>query len=103
VPAGSDLGLGCSNPQSIARPQAQASAFWISAAALGFDAFLAARHVGAAGSVIGVDLTPEMARRARANATNAGVEGVAFRLGEIERLPGETGSVPRLRSRRCRP
>ncbi|MCX6072429.1 MAG: methyltransferase domain-containing protein, partial [Chloroflexi bacterium] len=39
------------------------------------------------GKVIGVDMTPDMLARARANAEKAGVSNVEFRLGEIEHLP----------------
>jgi len=43
--------------------------------------------VGAAGRVIGVDMTPEMVEKARRNAATAGVANAVFRLGEIEHLP----------------
>ena len=55
----------------------------------GNDAFIAAKSVGPAGRVIGVDMTPEMISRARANAARVGAENVEFRLGEIEALPIE--------------
>jgi SAM-dependent methyltransferase len=53
----------------------------------GFDSFLAARQVGPTGRVIGVDMTPDMVSRARANAAALGSSNVEFRLGEIETLP----------------
>ena len=59
----------------------------------GLDCFLAARQVGQAGRVIGVDMTPDMLRQARANAAQAGLENVEFRLGEIEHLPVADNSV----------
>jgi ubiquinone/menaquinone biosynthesis C-methylase UbiE len=59
----------------------------------GFDAFLAAERVGKKGRVIGVDMTREMIRKARANADKYGYSNVEFRLGDIERLPLEDGSV----------
>jgi SAM-dependent methyltransferase len=59
----------------------------------GFDAFLAARAVGPRGSVIGVDMTPDMITKARANQTRGGSGNVEFRLGEIENLPVADGSV----------
>jgi ubiquinone/menaquinone biosynthesis C-methylase UbiE len=37
--------------------------------------------------VIGVDMTPDMISKARANAAKAGTTNVEFRLGEIENLP----------------
>ena len=62
-------------------------------AGAGFDAFLAARAVGSSGRVIGVDMTPEMVTKARANAKNGGYAQVDFRLGEIEALPVADGIV----------
>ena len=53
----------------------------------GFDCFLAAPKVGPSGRVIGVDMTPEMLQKARANIQKSGAENVEFRLGEIEHLP----------------
>jgi SAM-dependent methyltransferase len=59
----------------------------------GFDCFLAARAVGETGRVIGVDMTHEMLRKARANAEHSGYTNVEFRLGEIEHLPVADASV----------
>ena len=59
----------------------------------GFDCFLAAPEVGPTGRVIGVDMTPEMIEKARANAAAAGFTNVEFRFGDIEALPVESGSV----------
>jgi SAM-dependent methyltransferase len=59
----------------------------------GFDCFLAAREVGATGRVIGVDMTPEMVEKARANASANGARNVEFRLGEIEHLPVADDSI----------
>src|SRR5208282_4828666 len=61
----------------------------------GFDAFLCARRVGATGRVIGVDMTPEMLEKARANAAKVGATNVEFRQGFIEELPiaDETADV----------
>jgi SAM-dependent methyltransferase len=59
----------------------------------GFDCFLAARQVGPQGLVIGVDMTPEMIARARANAAKVEAANVSFRLGEIEHLPVADASV----------
>jgi arsenite methyltransferase len=62
----------------------------------GIDCFLAARRVGPAGSVIGVDMTDDMLARARANAERGGFTNVEFRKGEIENLPVESGTVDRI-------
>ncbi len=53
----------------------------------GFDCFLAAKQVGVTGRVIGVDMTPDMISKARANASKLDAKNVEFRLGEIEHLP----------------
>jgi len=59
----------------------------------GFDAFLAWRKVGAAGRVIGVDMTDDMLALARNNAAKRGVHNVEFRKGFIESLPVESVTV----------
>ena len=53
----------------------------------GFDAILAVRQVGRTGRVIGVDMTPSMLEKARANAALAGHTQVEFREGLLEDLP----------------
>jgi SAM-dependent methyltransferase len=59
----------------------------------GFDAVLAARQVGPAGRVIGVDMTPAMLEKARANAALLGLAQVEFRQGYMEELPIEAASA----------
>jgi SAM-dependent methyltransferase len=59
----------------------------------GFDCFLAAKKVGKQGKVIGVDMTPEMLDKARANAKKGKYTNVEFRLGEIENLPVADNSI----------
>ncbi len=86
VPAGTNLGLGCGNPQTIADLRPGERVLDLGSGA-GFDALLAARAVGPTGSVVGVDMTPDMLARARANAREARIDHAEFRLGEIEHLP----------------
>jgi SAM-dependent methyltransferase len=86
VPEGANLGLGCGNPQAIAALKPGETVLDLGSGA-GFDAFLAARQVGASGAVIGVDMTPDMVSKSRANAVKGGYTNVEFRLGEIEHLP----------------
>ena len=57
----------------------------------GLDCFIAARLVGAAGAVIGVDMTPEMLQRARREAARLRLGNVEFREGILERLPVADG------------
>lgn len=90
--AGADLALGCGNPHAIAALKPGERVLDLGSGP-GFDAILAARQVGEAGSVIGVDLTPEMVRRATASALKAGLPQVEFRVGDIERLPVVDASV----------
>lgn len=92
VPEGADLGLGCGNPHAIAGLKPGERVLDLGSGA-GFDAFLAARQVGPNGLVIGVDMTPEMIDRARANAAKSGLAHVEFRMGEIEQLPVDSASV----------
>jgi arsenite methyltransferase len=86
VPEGANLGLGCGNPIALASLKPGETVVDLGAGA-GFDCFLAAAKAGDKGRVIGVDMTPEMVDKARANAAKAGRANVEFRLGEIEHLP----------------
>jgi arsenite methyltransferase len=86
VPDGANLGLGCGNPQAIAAIKSGEVVVDLGSGA-GFDCLLAARQVGPAGRVIGVDMTHEMLRKARENAGKVGAANVEFRLGELEHLP----------------
>jgi len=88
VPEGANLGLGCGNPVALASLAPGETVVDLGAGA-GFDCFLAARKVGDAGRVIGVDMTPEMIEKARANAEKGGYANVEFRQGDIEALPVE--------------
>ena len=92
VPDGANLGLGCGNPTALAELVAGETVLDLGSGA-GFDCFLAARAVGGEGRVIGVDMTPAMLEKARANARAGGYANVEFRLGEIEHLPVANESV----------
>jgi arsenite methyltransferase len=92
LPEGADLGLGCGNPNAIARLKLGETVLDLGSGA-GIDCFLAARAVGANGKVIGVDMTPEMVNKARENAMKVKSLNTDFRLGEIEHLPVDGNSV----------
>ncbi len=92
APDGANMGLGCGNPQAIASLQLNETVLDLGSGG-GFDCFLAANEVGKSGKVIGVDMTPEMVIKARANAEKSGHSNVDFRLGEIENLPVANGTV----------
>ena len=86
------MGLGCGNPQAIAALKEGEIVLDLGSGG-GFDCFLASRQVGDKGHVIGVDMTPEMITKARANAEKGTYRNVEFRLGEIEHLPVADASV----------
>jgi len=92
VPQGTNLGLGCGNPTALARLRKGEIVLDLGSGA-GFDCFLASEAVGPQGSVIGVDMTPDMVERARRAALAGGYRNVEFRLGEIEALPVPDNSV----------
>lgn len=92
VPEGANLGLGCGNPVAIASLGEGEVVLDLGSGA-GFDTFLAAAKVGEKGRVIGVDMTPEMLKRARENAIKGGYRNVEFKEGDIERLPVESNTV----------
>lgn len=92
VPEGANLGLGCGNPIALASLKLGETILDLGSGA-GFDCFLAAHKVGKNGRVIGVDMTPEMIDKARANARKGKYANVEFRLGEIENLPAADNTV----------
>jgi len=81
-----NLGLGCGAPIEHLKLQPGEHVLDLGSGA-GIDVFLAARRVGPGGRVIGVDMTPEMLRKARSNAVKLGFDQVEFREGRLERLP----------------
>ena len=92
VPDTADLGLGCGNPHAIAALRPGEVVLDLGAGG-GLDCLLAARAVGPAGRVIGVDASADMLALARGNAAKQGAANVDFRLGEIEHLPVADASV----------
>ncbi|MBE2195038.1 MAG: arsenite methyltransferase [Anaerolinea sp.] len=86
------LSLGCGDPVSIANLKVGDTVLDLGSGG-GIDCFLAARQVGETGHVIGVDMTPEMLKKARANKAKMGADNVEFRLGQIEALPVADQSV----------
>lgn len=92
VPQGADLGLGCGNPTAFAMLREGETVLDLGSGP-GLDCFLAAQRVGVTGKVIGVDMTPEMIEKARANAAKGEYANVEFRYGQIENLPVDDASV----------
>jgi arsenite methyltransferase len=54
----------------------------------GVDALVASMVVGPSGKVMGIDITPEMIRRAEANKKETGVKNVVFQLDRVQDLTG---------------
>ncbi len=92
VPEGANMGLGCGNPLAFAEIRKGDVVLDLGSGA-GVDCFLAASRTGETGRVIGVDMTPAMLDKARANAERGGFKNVEFRQGEIENLPVSDNSV----------
>lgn len=81
-----DLGLGCGLPTQFAGIKPGDTVLDLGSGA-GNDCFVARHEAGPDGRVIGVDFTPEMIAKARANAQQLGYANVEFREGDIEQLP----------------
>ncbi len=84
--------LGCGDPITLAALEPGQTVLDLGSGG-GLDCFLAARKVGESGHVIGVDMTPEMIERARAAAKRLHVDNVDFRLGFLEEMPVESGTI----------
>jgi len=81
-----DLGLGCGLPTQFANIQKGNMVIDLGSGA-GNDCFIARQETGEAGKVIGIDFTPAMIEKARANAEKLQFNNVEFRQGDIERMP----------------
>jgi SAM-dependent methyltransferase len=81
---------GTGNPFSI-RPLSTGERVVDLGCGAGIDSFIAARHVGPEGAVVGIDMTPEMLETARSARAETGIEQLEFRHGYLEQLPVEDG------------
>jgi len=85
-----EMGLSCGNPVAFSKIKKGMAVLDLGSGA-GKDVFIAAPLVGAKGKVIGVDMTPEMLKLAKANllkfTKRTGLTNVEFRKGVIEKLP----------------
>ncbi|SDG87165.1 arsenite methyltransferase [Chitinophaga filiformis] len=84
--ADADLGLGCGLPTQFAQIKKGDTVIDLGSGA-GNDCFIARHETGETGKVIGIDFTPAMIERARANAEVRGFNNVEFRQGDIESMP----------------
>jgi SAM-dependent methyltransferase len=92
LPAEANMGLSCGNPTAFASLRPGEVVVDLGCGG-GLDVLLAAGKVGPSGRVIGIDMTPEMLERARANAARQGARNVEFHQATIDKLPLADGSV----------
>lgn len=92
IPAEANMGLSCGNPLATAHLRAGEVVVDLGSGG-GLDVFLAAKKVGAEGRAIGIDMTPEMIERARANAVSGGYTNVEFHQSTIDTIPLPDASV----------
>ena len=86
IPAAANMGLSCGNPTATAHLKPGEVVVDLGSGG-GLDVFLAAQKIGPTGRAIGIDMTPEMIERARANAATGGYTNVEFHLAPIDHLP----------------
>jgi SAM-dependent methyltransferase len=92
IPAEANMGLSCGNPTATANLRPGEVVVDLGCGG-GLDVFLAAKKVGPTGRAIGIDMTPEMLDRARANAERQGLSNVEFHEATIDHLPLADASV----------
>ncbi len=92
IPAEANMGLSCGNPTAIASIRPGEVVVDLGSGG-GLDVFLASKLVGPEGKAIGIDMTPAMIERARANASSGGYKNVEFHLATIDKLPLADASV----------
>jgi len=92
IPAEANMGLSCGNPTATAHLKPGEVVVDLGSGG-GLDVFLASKQVGPPGRAIGIDMTPAMIERARANANTGGYVNVEFHLSTIDKIPLPDGSV----------
>lgn len=92
IPAAANMGLSCGNPTATAHIRRGEVVVDLGSGG-GLDVFLAAKMVGPEGRAIGIDITPAMIERARANAVAGGYKNVHFYLSTIDQIPLPDASV----------
>lgn len=92
IPAEANMGLSCGNPTATAHLKPGEVVVDLGSGG-GLDVFLAAQKVGPEGRAIGIDMTPAMLERARANAQAGGYTNVEFYESTIDRIPLPDASV----------
>jgi SAM-dependent methyltransferase len=92
IPAKANMGLSCGNPTATAHLRPGEVVVDLGSGG-GLDVFLAAKKVAPNGKAIGIDMTPAMIERARANAASGGYTNVEFHEATIDAIPLPDASV----------
>ncbi len=92
IPAEANMGLSCGNPTATAHLSLGEVVVDLGCGG-GLDVFLASQKVGPEGKAIGIDMTPAMIERARANAEAGGYLNVEFHQATIDAIPLPDASV----------
>jgi arsenite methyltransferase len=92
IPAEANMGLSCGNPTATAHLRRGEVVVDLGSGG-GLDVFLAAKLIGPEGRAIGIDMTPAMIERARANAASGGYTNVEFHESTIDNIPLPDSSV----------
>lgn len=92
IPAEANMGLSCGNPTATAHLKSGELVVDLGSGG-GLDVFLASKMVGPTGRAIGIDMTPSMIERARANAVSGGYTNVEFYQSTIDHIPLPDASV----------
>jgi SAM-dependent methyltransferase len=92
IPAEANMGLSCGNPTATAHIKLGETVVDLGSGG-GLDVFLASKMVGPEGRAIGIDMTPAMIERARANARAGNYTNVEFYLSTIDQIPLPDASV----------
>jgi SAM-dependent methyltransferase len=92
IPAEANMGLSCGNPTATANLRPGEVVVDLGSGG-GLDVFLSSKQVGPTGKAIGIDMTPSMIERAKANAEKGDYANVEFHLAQIDSLPLPDASV----------
>jgi SAM-dependent methyltransferase len=92
IPAEANMGLSCGNPTATAHIKKGEVVVDLGSGG-GLDVFLTSKMVGPEGRAIGIDMTPAMLERARANAIAGGYTNVEFYQSTIDQIPLPDASV----------
>jgi len=87
-----NFSLGCGDPITLASLQPGQTVLDLGSGG-GLDCFLASKKVGESGHVIGIDMTPEMIKKARTSKARLKFKNVEFRQGFLEALPVDDNSI----------